>query len=223
MARPFLQRTKKADRDPPPGRVGLILHAPVFYDLVVWFALSGRTRRFRETTVRLARLEPGESVLDIGCGTGSLAIAAKRHVGPAGQVYGIDPSPQMLARANSKAKRAGAEIFFKQAFAQALPFPDAQFDTVLSSVMLHHLPRKVRQGAIKEVRRVLKPGGRVLAVDFASSDLETRPIFASHRHGHVKLSDIIALLSDAGFNVIDSGPVGFRNLQFALGAVHETP
>jgi ubiquinone/menaquinone biosynthesis C-methylase UbiE len=105
--------------------------------------------------------------------------------------------------------------------AQALPFPDAQFDAGLSTVMLHHLPRKVREQAAAEMRRVLKPGGRVLAVDFGANTAEERSLLdhIHRRHGHVALSDILALLGEAGLRIIESGAVGVRDLHFVLAAV----
>jgi ubiquinone/menaquinone biosynthesis C-methylase UbiE len=150
-----------------PGTTGIVLHRALWYDAFVWLVSLGRERAYREKTLDLASLKPGESVLDIGCGTGTLAIAAKQRVGPIGRVFGVDASPEMLARAGKKASKAGTEVVFKNAVVEALPFPDAQFDVVLSTVMLHHLGPKSRQQCAHEVRRVLKPGGRVLSVDFA--------------------------------------------------------
>ena len=124
----------------------------------------------------------------------------------------------MLARAKKKAKKAGMEVSFRKGLAEALPFPDAQFDVVLSTVMLHHLPRKVRLQCANEIRRVLKPGGRVLAVDFEGMDDQKRTFLSHfHRpHGHVSARDIIALLREAGLTSIESGSVGSRDLQFVL-------
>src|SRR5262245_44629673 len=122
-----------------PGTTGSVLHWAASYDLLVWLLTLGRERVFREQVVRLARLQPGESVLDVGCGTGTLAIAAKRCVGPTGTVSGIDASPEMLARAGKKASKAGVEVVFTHAVAEVLPFPDAHVDEVLTKVMLHHL------------------------------------------------------------------------------------
>ena len=199
------------------GPIGKVLHAAAAYDLMVWLLMLGREGAFREKVLRLARLEPGESVLDVGCGTGTLAIAAKRHVWPTGTVYGIDASPEMLARASNKARKAGVEVFFKNGLAQALPFPNAQFDAVLSSVMLHHLPRKARLECACEMRRVLKPRGRVLVVDFGGAGEEKKGFLAHfHRHGYVKLRDIIGTLSEAGLNIAESGAVGLRDLHFVL-------
>jgi ubiquinone/menaquinone biosynthesis C-methylase UbiE len=205
------------ERHRTPGTSGSVLHAAAGYDWLVWFFMFGRERIFRERVLRLARVEPGESVLDVGCGTGTLAIAAKRQVGPSGSVYGIDASPEMIARANRKARKASVEVFFKNAVAEALPFPDAHFDAVLSTLMLHHLPRKTRQQCAREIRRVLKPRGRVLAVDFANAARERRSLVGHfHRHDHVDIGEIIAVLSEADLKTVEIGAVGISDLQFAL-------
>jgi ubiquinone/menaquinone biosynthesis C-methylase UbiE len=207
-----------AGREGPLHTTGRVLHSPIGYDLLVWLAMLGRERAFREKVLQLARLAPGESVLDVGCGTGTLAIAAKRHVGPAGTVYGVDASPEMIARAERKAGKARVAVVFKNGLAEALPFPDTQFDVVLTTVMLHHLPRNARQQCAFEIRRVLKPGGRVLAVDFEGTTDQGKGLLAHfhRRHGHVKLRDLITLLSEAGLTIVDSGAVGIRDLQFVL-------
>jgi ubiquinone/menaquinone biosynthesis C-methylase UbiE len=114
-----------------------------------------------------AELRPSHTVLDIGCGTGAIAVAlARRH--PGLTVVGIDPDPRALARARRKAVRGGMPIRFAIGFADALPHADATFDRVFSSMMFHHLGRKERASALAEWRRVLKPGGRLEFLDFAS-------------------------------------------------------
>src|SRR5581483_2103130 len=85
--------------DGTPATSGIVLHSPVLYDLTVWLAFLGKEDSFRQTVLNLARLKSGESVLDVGCGTGTLAVAAKRRVGAAGAVHGVDASVEMLARA----------------------------------------------------------------------------------------------------------------------------
>lgn len=196
---------------------GIVLHSARFYDVLVRVVTLGREGALREKMVGLARLRPGETVLDVGCGTGTLAIAAKQSVGSGGKVYGIDASPEMIARATRKAGKAGLGIEFRNANIEALPFQEAQFDVVLSTLMLHHLPRQVRENGLREIRRVLKPGGRVLVVDFGQSERPKGLIGRLHHgHGHVAPAEVAALLNSAGLNVMESGPIGFRDAHFAL-------
>jgi ubiquinone/menaquinone biosynthesis C-methylase UbiE len=166
--------------------------------------------------VQLAQLEPGESVLDIGCGTGSLAIAAKRRVG-SGRVQGIDASAAMISRARKKAGKAGLDVTFTQGVVERLPFPDRLFDAVLSTLLLHHLPRTARVQSAREIQRVVKSGGRVLAVDFGKgTGKRTTLIEQFHRHGRIDLRDMVELLAEAGLEIVESGPVGLRDLNFVL-------
>jgi ubiquinone/menaquinone biosynthesis C-methylase UbiE len=209
---------KTKDRHSAPGTKGRVLHSAAGYDLLAWLLLLGRERAFRERLVRLARLKPGQSVLDIGCGTGSLAIAAKRCVGPSGTVQGIDASPEMITRARKKASKIGVAVTFTNGIVETLPFPDGQVDAVLSTLMLHHLPREARRQCAREMRRVLRPGGHVLAVDFGGTTGGRKSLVEHfHRHGRVDPRDIIELLSDAGFEIVESGAVGVRDLNFVLG------
>lgn len=198
---------------------GIVLHRALSYDIFLQLASLGRERAYREKALDLANLKPGESVLDIGCGTGTLAIAAKQRVGPAGRVYGVDASPDLLARAGKKANKAGAEVVFKNGVVEALPFPEGEFDLVVSTLMLHHLGSKARQQCAQEVRRVLKPGGRVLAIDFAKPAQGKRGLLDHfHHHGNVNLHDLVALLAEAGLHPVESGAVGIGDLQFVLAS-----
>jgi ubiquinone/menaquinone biosynthesis C-methylase UbiE len=187
------------------------------YDLLIWFLTLGRERRFREKLLVPARLKAGESVLDVGCGTGSLAIAAKRQVGASGPVQGIDPSPEMIARARHKAEKAKLDISFSHGSAESLVFSDGQFDVVLSTVMLHHLRRDARAVAVAEMKRVLKPGGRLLVVDFGGARNGKGPLMHFHRHGHVAPEALAELVSGAGLRVVETGPVGMWSLTYVLG------
>lgn len=211
--------TNASQQSAVPSTSGIVLHRAFLYDLFVWLVSLGKERAYRQKTLDLASLKPGESVLDIGCGTGTLAIAAKQRVGPAGRVYGVDASPEMLARAGKKASKAGTEVVFQRGIVEALPFPDRQFDAVLSTVMLHHLGRKARQQCAQEVRRVLKPGGRVLAVDFARPAGGKKGLLDHfHHHGYVNPDDLVALLTEAGLKTVKNGAVGIGDLQFVLAS-----
>ena len=113
-----------------------------------------------------AELQPGFRVLDIGCGTGTLAVLVARDH-PQVSIGGIDPDPRALARAARKTRRAGVAVHFDRGFGDALPYADASFERVFSSMMFHHLPRDEKAAVLREVRRVLKPRGRLELLDFA--------------------------------------------------------
>jgi ubiquinone/menaquinone biosynthesis C-methylase UbiE len=166
----------------------------------------------------LVGLETGERVLDIGCGTGGLALAAKRRVGNGGGVRGIDPSEEMIEAARAKARRAGLDVQFDVGVAQELPLADASVDRVVTTLVLHHLPRDALVGAFREIRRVLVPGGSFLAVDLDLSS-PSNPRHGPHAHAHAAGAsfDLDAIASQAGhlgFELADSGPVTFRFARF---------
>jgi ubiquinone/menaquinone biosynthesis C-methylase UbiE len=208
--------TESIQETGPPRTNGLVIHWAARYDLLAWLLTLGRERAFRERLLELAGIQRDQVVLDIGCGTGTLAIAATAHVGPRGNVVGIDASPQMVTRATRKAARAGVPAIFQLAVAEQLPFPDARFDVVLSTLMFHHLPRKTREQCAIEIRRVLKPGGRVFVVDFGKPQSRRGLLAHFHRHGHVALAEIETILANLGFATVRTGPVGLRELQYIV-------
>jgi len=198
-----------------PGSSNRVIHWARSYDLLVWVLTLGRDRAFREKTLDLAQVAPGESVLDIGCGTGTLAIAAKRRVGSSASVTGIDASTYMIARARKKARSVGAEVTFATADVESLPYATGTFDVILSTVMLHHLSDEARLKCIGEVRRVLKPGGRFLALDFGGAAAERRTRAGRmHHHAEFNLLQLVPQLRAAGLSRLESGSAGFRDLQF---------
>jgi ubiquinone/menaquinone biosynthesis C-methylase UbiE len=127
-------------------------------------AVAVRDRAIKRRVLAHAAIVGGEQVLDVGCGTGTLAIAAARAA-PGVSVSGLDADPSILARARKKAAGAGLEISFDEGRSTALPYADASFDLVLSTLFFHHLPDDAKHETAAELVRVLRPGGRIVVGD----------------------------------------------------------
>lgn len=134
-----------------------------FYDFIQKYIV--RDVRYKTLLIQQADLKPGQHVLDLGCGTGTLAIMAKQTQ-PDAQVFGLDADPDMLKVAREKSATLHAPVQFDTGYTNSLPYPDASFDRVLSSIMIHHLKTPDKETTAKEVFRVLKPGGQLHIIDF---------------------------------------------------------
>lgn len=221
--RPMAAMRSDDDRrqaSPAPQTEGQTIRWARLYDLATSLLSFGRLAALHRTIVDLARIRAGEQVLDVGCGPGRLAIMAGRAAGPAGAVAGIDPAPEMIALARRKAARAGVRARFDIGVIEALPYPADSFDVVLSSLMLHHLPDALKSRGFGQIRRVLKPGGRLVAVDFGATPRGA----VGHllcvlriRTGSDHAEYLRALLGAAGFERVESGPTGHRGLAFVRG------
>jgi SAM-dependent methyltransferase len=191
---------------------------PRHYDLLLLILTRGRDRAYREDVVELAGIAPGHRVLDIGCGTGTQAIAAWRRSQPGGSVVGVDISETMLAAARRKARRAGFPIAFHQADATRLPFEDERFDIVTFTTMMHMVPESRRQLCLREASRVLRHGGRLLLIDYAGDPGGRRHWSARlGPHGRFDLHGLRTPLSAEGFEEIDAGPLDWLSLHFLRG------
>jgi ubiquinone/menaquinone biosynthesis C-methylase UbiE len=160
----------------------------------------------RRALLDQAELRPNQRVLDVGCGTGSLLVAAKQRE-PLAELVGIDPDPKVLTRARRKAARAGVRVQLDQGFADALPYDDASFDRVLSSLMFHHVPKQDKAKMLAEIRRVLKSGGRLELMDLAGRGhgRASRVQRWLHSHEHFEDNDerrVLELLGGAGFSQV---------------------
>lgn len=156
-----------ATPEPEPKTCGMTMNwAAPFYD--PYCSAVGLGRGFRAQTLRYAEIRSGERILDVGCGTGVLTRRALDVAGSSGSAVGIDPASQMIRVAREMAAQINSRAEFKVAAIEALPFADASYDLVLSSLMLHHLPPDTKHRGLAEVYRVLKPGGRFVIADFAS-------------------------------------------------------
>ncbi len=134
-----------------------------WYDFIIQATI--RERAFKTKLIQQADLRPQDCILDLGCGTGTLTLLLKSQF-PSASVAAIDADPQILGIAREKAARAGFDIEFHQVMSEALPFPDASFDHVFSSLLFHHLTRDQKLGTLAEVRRILRPGGSLHIADF---------------------------------------------------------
>jgi ubiquinone/menaquinone biosynthesis C-methylase UbiE len=188
---------------------------PRLYDLLLLVLTRGRDRAYREDLLDLAGVAPGHCVLDIGCGTGTQAIAAWRRSQPGGSVIGVDISERMLAAARRKARHASLDIGFYHADGAQLPFEDDRFDVVTITTVMHMVPQGRRRRCLREASRVLRRGGRLLLIDYAGD-----PADRSHwtaKHGLHRLFDLHSLrdpLSEEGFEEIEGGPLDWLSLHF---------
>jgi SAM-dependent methyltransferase len=142
--------------------LGHDLLTPLYDPLLRWVMREGI---FKRRLIEQAEVRGGHRVLDLGCGTGTLAVMLKR-ARPGAVVVGLDADAKVLEIARAKAARAGVELLLDQGMADQLPYPDGSFDRVLSSVMLHHLSTDNKRRTLAEVLRVLRPGGGLHVVDF---------------------------------------------------------
>lgn len=200
-----------------------LIRWPRGYNWLVSVIMLGRERKLRQQMLDLADLQPGDAVLDVGCGTGTLLLAAAERVGPSGALHGIEPAVEMVAHARHEAEVRQVPLEVVEGSADSLPYPPASFDAVFCTLVLHHLPGPMQSAALREMRRVLRPGGRVVIVDLQRPRSLTGAITAA--------MSLISLLhrltpSTSRFDVLDFEPLmtelGFEGItrhSFGSGAI----
>ena len=124
-----------------------------------------RERAFKQKLLDQAGLDADLEVLDLGSGSGTLAVWAKQRE-PGLRIRGLDGDPAIIGQAERKTAGAGVEIPFDEGLSYELPYEDASFDRVLSSLFFHHLVLRDKERTIAEVARVLRPGGELHVADW---------------------------------------------------------
>lgn len=185
---------------------------PIYDSFTRW---TMRERTFKTALIAQANIGKGQRVLDLGCGTATLALQIKQTQ-PEAEVVGIDIDPEMLAMGWAKARNAGLALMLEEGSAYQLPYPANSFDRVLSSLVMHHLTTANRHRALAEAFRVLKPGGELHVADYGKPHrLSTLIISKAMRHLEYTTDLIDGLLPEmirrAGF-VNDEEPGNFTTV-----------
>lgn len=204
-----------------PETTGTTIHWASQYDLFTSLMGLGVNRPNSKMVIELAKIKPGDKVLDVGCGTGNLTLTAKSVVRSTGMVHGIDASPEMIEVARKKAQNAGLDVVFDVGLIEKIPFPDGTFDVVISRLVIHHLPDELKLKGFAEILRVLKPGGNFLIADF---NPPTNPVLKHVTSALVgpqmmqtNVWSIPAMLTNAGFLDVTSGHTRSAFLAFVSG------
>lgn len=194
-----------------------------FYDFFVELLGYGKTQR--NMVIDLLNLKSEAKLLDVGCGTGSLLILAKERF-PQIKMIGIDIDPKVLSIANKKSQKTNLKIEFIQTSSANLPFANSSFNTVVSSLVFHHLPTEIKKQTIIEIHRILKKDGRFLLADFGKKEgivlyfldfitkllrLPESKTLQDNLQGKLPV-----FLKDVGFRVSEL-PKTFRGIHFYLG------
>ena len=208
------------------------------YDLMNDLMSAGLHRAWKAYTVMVANVQPGQRVLDIAGGTGDLALAFAKKVGPMGQVVHTDINEAMLRTGRDRLLDAGVILPTTVCDAEKLPFPDGHFDLVSVAFGLRNMTHK--DAALREMARVLKPGGKLLVLEFSqvakplrkaydvysfsvlprlgqlvAGDADSYRYLAESIRMHPNQQELKALMKSNGF-----GHVDFHNMAGGVVALH---
>ena len=234
---------KEVDKDAKAGMVADVFHSVAAkYDLMNDLMSAGIHRIWKRFTIELSGVRKGNAVLDIAGGTGDLAAKFSRIVGPEGRVVLADINDSMLLVGRDKLLDTGHQgnIEFVQADAQFLPFPDDSFDCITIAFGLRNVTEK--ETALRSMLRVLKPGGRLLVLEFSkpesellskaydtysfrvlpfmgrlvANDAESYQYLAESIRVHPDQETLKEMMEDAGFNRVE-----FHNMTGGIVALHK--
>lgn len=185
---------------------GILIREPRKYDFHVQLLSLGFEGRLRRWVVRLGGVRSGDAVLDVGCGTGTLLGIVARDVESPLRLCGVDAASEMVEYACRKAEANGVSMQLQVASADRLPYPDGSFDVAFCTFVIHHLPANMRTEALHEIRRVLRPGGKIVIADFCRPRIPVSLPWLLHtaRHRIPHQSDLIDVdrLSSVGFESV---------------------
>ncbi|HSJ87219.1 MAG TPA: methyltransferase domain-containing protein [Anaerolineales bacterium] len=174
---------------------------PLYDPILKWVM---REETFKRRLIRQASIRAGMQVLDLGCGTGTLTVMLKQ-AHPHAHVTGLDGDPQVLKIAREKSR--SMDIHWKEGFASSLPYPNATFDRVVTSLVIHHLVTDDKRRAFQEIYRVLKPQGELYVLDFGAPHSLLARLITSYMHGLEEAADnfdgwIPQFIAEAGFRSV---------------------
>lgn len=193
---------------------------PLYDPLLRW---GMREETFKRDLIHHARFAPGQRVLDLGCGTATLTILIQQ-THPDVEIIGLDGDPKVLAIGRAKVHQAGVEITLDEGMAFQLPYADNSFDRVVSSLVFHHLTHENKQRTLREVYRVLRPGGQLFVVDFGKprSALGNwlAPLLGRFEETADNLKGLLPVMfQEAGFEAVDE-PARYITLFGPLALYH---
>jgi ubiquinone/menaquinone biosynthesis C-methylase UbiE len=169
----------------------------VFDPFVRW---TLRELTFKKRIVWQSGIKNGNRVLDLGCGTGTLAILIKKYDGST-DVIGLDGDAKILRKAKDKINRTGLDIKLDHGMAFELPYPNNSFDKVFSTLFFHHLNRANKQLTMLEIYRILRPGGELHIADFGKpANFPMYLVSLVMRHLEETKDNILGLLPQMGEN-----------------------
>jgi ubiquinone/menaquinone biosynthesis C-methylase UbiE len=191
-----------------------------FFDPVV--RVTTRERRFKQLLVEQMALATGQRVLDIGCGTATLAIEIANACSGL-DVHGVDGDPRVLEIARAKVVRHAVAVTLHEALAWELPFAEATFDRVVSSLVFHHLDADGKRGTLSAIHRVLRPGGELHVADWGRAHgpaMRAAFLIVQALDGFATTRDSVRgllpeMMRDAGFSSVDET----RRLRTPLGTL----